>query len=98
MADLWQTLGNAITCLLAVFVRRLLRVCFRELRIWYSWSKLPPTRDSWCVSGDFSPSTALDRHKHYMAWTQQLGGIFGLRLGPLCVSPLHIRRSTGVLD
>ncbi|KAK9846090.1 hypothetical protein WJX84_000269 [Apatococcus fuscideae] len=83
MADLWQTAGIAISCFLAVVARRLVRVCFREIRIWYSWSKLPHSQSPWSLAGELVPATSLKRHDFYTARTKQLGGIFGIRVGPL---------------
>lgn len=93
MADLWQTAGIAITCFLAVVARRLVRVCFREIRIWYSWSKLPHSPSPWSLAGELVPATSLKRHDFYTARTKQLGGIFGIRVGPLFVRPLRALRS-----
>ncbi|KAK9825238.1 hypothetical protein WJX74_002715 [Apatococcus lobatus] len=70
--------------LLVLLLRPTLRAAVAELRIWLAWSKLPHTPTPWGFSGDLPQATSFERHRYYPAWTKQLGGIFGIRLGPIC--------------
>ena len=84
--DLWSALAAVTAFLLVVLLRPVVRAAIVELRIWLAWSKLPHTPTPWGLSGDLPQATSFERHRFYPAWAKQLGGIFGIRLGPICVS------------
>ena len=95
--DLWSALAAVTPFLLLAVLRPVVWAGIVELRIWLAWSKLPHTHTPWGLSGDLPQATSFERHRFYPAWAKQLGGIFGIRLGPICVSQ-HSRRKIPLIE